>query len=87
MIIGRKLTGFIRLGLSYIILVILAIAAIYPALWILLASFRPGKSLYSKTLIPDHFTLAHYKELFTSPVYMFRNLVRKYAPRLPCSPC
>ncbi|WP_379132971.1 sugar ABC transporter permease [Paenibacillus sp. sgz500958] len=68
---GRKLGNFIRLTGSYIILIALAIAAVYPALWILLASFRPGKSLYSKTLIPEHFTLEHYKELFTSPVYMF----------------
>ncbi|MEK3794910.1 sugar ABC transporter permease [Paenibacillus sp. FSL R7-0204] len=71
MIIGRKAANFIRLCLSYIVLVALAVAAIYPALWILLASFRPGKSLYSKTLIPETFTLSHYKELFTSPVYMF----------------
>lgn len=71
MIIGRKLANFIRLFSSYIVLIVLAIAAIYPALWIVLASFRPGKSLYSKTLIPEHFTIAHYKELFTSPVYMF----------------
>lgn len=56
MIIGRKAANFIRLCLSYIVLVALAVAAIYPALWILLASFRPGKSLYSKTLIPETFT-------------------------------
>lgn len=40
MIIGRKAANFIRLCLSYIVLVALAVAAIYPALWILLASFR-----------------------------------------------
>ncbi|GGF73469.1 cyclodextrin transporter permease [Paenibacillus albidus] len=68
---GRKLANFLRLTLSYIVLTVLAIAALYPALWILLASFRPGKSLYSKTLIPERFTLDHYTELFTSPVYMF----------------
>lgn len=69
--IGRKLANFVRLAGSYIILIVLAVAALYPALWILLASFRPGKSLYSKTLIPEKFTLSHYKELFTSDVYMF----------------
>ncbi|ULO05960.1 sugar ABC transporter permease [Paenibacillus sp. 19GGS1-52] len=68
---GRKLANLIRLTGSYIVLIGLAIAALYPALWILLASFRPGKSLYSKTLIPDHFTFDHFRELFTSPVYMF----------------
>jgi len=67
----RKVANFVRLTCSYITLIALAIAALYPALWILLASFRPGKSLYSKTLIPEQFTLAHYKELFTSPSYMF----------------
>ncbi|MFC3749184.1 sugar ABC transporter permease [Paenibacillus sp. GCM10012306] len=69
--IGHKLGKTVRLTASYIVLVILSIAALYPAIWILMASFRPGKSLYSKTFIPEQFTLAHYTELFTSPVYMF----------------
>jgi len=68
---GRKIGSFFRLTASYIVLIALSIAALYPAVWILLASFRPGKSLYSKTLIPEQFTLSHYTELFTSPVYMF----------------
>jgi arabinogalactan oligomer/maltooligosaccharide transport system permease protein len=68
---SRKVTNFIRLAGSYMILIALSIAALYPALWILLASFRPGKSLYSKTFIPEQFTFAHYRELFTSPSYMF----------------
>ena len=46
---GLRLRNFLRLTGSYIVLVILAIAAIYPALWIILGSVRPGKSLYSKT--------------------------------------
>lgn len=69
--IGRKLGNIIRLAASYIVLVILAITALYPALWIVFGSLRPGKSLYSKHFIPDTFTLAHYKELFTSQIYMF----------------
>lgn len=68
---SRKVANFIRLSGSYVILIILSVAALYPAIWILLSSFRPGKSLYSKTFIPEQFTLAHYKELFTSPSYMF----------------
>lgn len=68
---SRRVANFLRLSSSYIILIILSIAALYPAIWILLSSFRPGKSLYSKTFIPEQFTLAHYKELFTSPSYMF----------------
>lgn len=68
---SKKVANFIRLSGSYIILIALSIAALYPALWILFASFRPGKSLYSKHFIPEKFTLSHYTELFTSPSYMF----------------
>ncbi|KKO51440.1 sugar ABC transporter permease [Paenibacillus sp. DMB20] len=68
---GIKLKNTIRLTLSYILLVIIAICCIYPAAWVVLASFRPGKSLYSKTLIPETFTLDHYRELFTSKTFMF----------------
>lgn len=68
---SRKVVASIRLGASYIVLVILAICALYPALWVILGSFRPGKSLYSKTLIPEQFTLDHYRELFTSPSLLF----------------
>ncbi|RQW12839.1 sugar ABC transporter permease [Paenibacillus rhizophilus] len=68
---GRKLANIIRLAVSYIILIVLAISALYPAIWIVLGSLRPGKSLYSKHFIPDQLTLVHYKELFTSQVYLF----------------
>lgn len=68
---GLKLRNFLRLTGSYIVLVILAIAAIYPALWIILGSVRPGKSLYSKTLLPESYTLKHYSELFSSQSVLF----------------
>ncbi|MEK3731953.1 MULTISPECIES: sugar ABC transporter permease [Paenibacillus] len=68
---GMKMRNAIRLTLSYIALVILAIGCIYPALWIVLSSLRPGKSLYSPTLIPETFTLNHYRELFTSQSFLF----------------
>jgi len=67
----RKLKKNIRLALSYILLVILSIAAIYPVLWIIFGSLRPGKSLYSKSLIPESFTLDHYRELFNSQSILF----------------
>ena len=66
----RAKNGF-RLTLSYIVLVMLAISAVYPALWVILGSLRPGKSLYSKTLIPSSVTFEHYRELFTSKSYLF----------------
>ncbi|CAH0121722.1 MULTISPECIES: sugar ABC transporter permease [unclassified Paenibacillus] len=61
----------LRLTASYVFLIIAAICCIYPALWVLLSSFRPGTSLFSATLIPEQFTLAHYKELFTSKSILF----------------
>ncbi|WP_136607914.1 sugar ABC transporter permease [Paenibacillus dokdonensis] len=68
---GRKVKKGFRLGLSYIILIIMSVVAIYPALWVLLGSFRSGKSLYSKTLIPESLTLDHYRELFHSKSILF----------------
>ncbi|NMO97426.1 sugar ABC transporter permease [Paenibacillus lemnae] len=68
---GIKLKNTIRLTLSYILLVIIAICCIYPAAWVILSSLRPGKSLYSKTFIPETFTISHYQELFTSKTFMF----------------
>lgn len=65
MITGYKLRRTIWLTISYILLAMIAVFAIYPALWVVLASFRPGTSLFSETLIPDKFTLVHYRELFT----------------------
>lgn len=61
----------IRLTISYLLLAIMAICCIYPALWIVIASFRPGAALYSPNFIPDALSLEHYKELFTSKSVMF----------------
>ncbi|WP_307589981.1 sugar ABC transporter permease [Paenibacillus wynnii] len=49
---------------GYFILGVTAIFCVYPALWVLMSSFRPGDSLYGETLIPTAFTLIHYEELF-----------------------
>ncbi len=68
---GRKARKGVRLSLSYLVLIILSIGAVYPALWVVLGSFRPGKSLYSKSLIPESFTLEHYRELFNSQSILF----------------
>lgn len=68
---GLKIRRTIKLTVSYVILAILAIAAVYPALWVVLGSLRPGKSLYSKTLIPENFTFSHYSELFNSKSILF----------------
>lgn len=68
---GVKASSFIRLTLSYIILITVAVCALYPALWVVLSSLRPGTSLFSPTLIPDKFTFSHYAELFTNKSYRY----------------
>lgn len=67
----RKKNSKIRLTLSYIVLTIMSVCALYPALWVVVSSFRPGGSLYSKNFFPSEWTLHHYVELFTSTQYTF----------------
>lgn len=52
----------IWLGIAY---------ALFPAIWILSASFNPTNGLLGQHLIPKPATLAHYRELFTNPSYPF----------------
>lgn len=67
---NRK-SNYILIALKYLILIFIAVCCIYPALWVILSSLRPGTSLYSPTLIPETFTLAHYRELFTNPSFQY----------------
>ncbi|WP_223068112.1 sugar ABC transporter permease [Paenibacillus caui] len=54
----------IWLSISYLLLILIALYVLYPALWVILASFRPGTALFSDQLVPTRFTLIHYRELF-----------------------
>ncbi|MDO3411337.1 sugar ABC transporter permease [Saccharibacillus sp. CPCC 101409] len=56
----------LKLTLSYILLALIAIASVYPAIWIVMSSLKAGDSLYSETFIPRQLTLDHYKDLFLS---------------------
>lgn len=42
----------------------MVVVIIYPLLWTVGASFNPGNSLVSTSIIPENPTLDHYKELF-----------------------
>jgi len=59
-----KRKKFIQLFTSYMILIFMVIVIVYPLLWTVSASFNPGNSLISTSLIPENPTLDHYKELF-----------------------
>lgn len=56
-------TSRLSLGLAYLGLILVGIFAVYPALWVVLSSFRTGTALYSDRLIPNQWTTEHYREL------------------------
>lgn len=58
---------FSRLFLSYFVLIVFSIIALYPILQVVTISLRPADRLLSTTLeiIPDNATLSAYAELFT----------------------
>ncbi|WP_256756667.1 sugar ABC transporter permease [Cohnella sp. WQ 127256] len=53
-----------RIFFSYVLLILIALACIYPALWTIMSSFREGNSLFSDTFLPKKWTFAHYRDLF-----------------------
>ncbi|WP_277585940.1 sugar ABC transporter permease [Psychrobacillus antarcticus] len=55
---------FLRRLATYLILSFMTVIIIYPLLWTIGASFNPGNSLISMSIIPENPTLDHYKELF-----------------------
>lgn len=61
----------IQLFLSYILLIIIAICCLYPTLWVVFSSFRPGSSLFSDDFIPKVWTITHYKTLFSSSTFIY----------------
>ncbi|MEC1648885.1 arabinogalactan oligomer ABC transporter permease GanQ [Bacillus halotolerans] len=64
MLADMKVRKFMRLLFSYLFLACMAVIIVYPLLWTAGASFNPGNSLISTSLIPKNPTLDHYKELF-----------------------
>lgn len=70
----------LRLALTYTVLSLLVLSAVYPALWIILSSLKEGNSLYSDSFIPKGLTLDHYRDLLTGERYRyitwFRNTLK-----------
>ncbi|MCY8055110.1 arabinogalactan oligomer ABC transporter permease GanQ [Bacillus inaquosorum] len=64
MLADMKVRKFIRLLFSYLLLACMTVIIVYPLLWSAGASFNPGNSLISTSIIPKHPTFDHYKELF-----------------------
>ncbi|MER2040617.1 sugar ABC transporter permease [Desemzia incerta] len=62
--VTSKRSRFIRLFSTYLVLATVMIMIIYPLLWTIGASFNPGNSLVSTSIIPENPTLEHFRELF-----------------------
>ena len=61
---NTKRQNFIRLTLTYLVILIMFVLILYPLAWIIGSSFNPGQSLSGSSIIPKHATLSHYKQLF-----------------------
>ena len=66
-----KRQRFVKLSLSYLVLFAMVVIIVYPLLWTVGASFNPGNSLMSTTLIPKNPTLDHYRDLFANKGTIF----------------
>lgn len=64
---NRKVKNWLELAVIYLIFLIMAVIIIYPLLWAFGMSLNEGRSLYSSTMIPENWSLVHYKWLFTDP--------------------
>jgi len=67
----RKSGSRAWLFFSYILLVVLGVSVVYPTMWILVSSFRPGGAIYSPTFFPSSWTTVHYTDLFTDKSFVF----------------
>ncbi|MDZ5713028.1 sugar ABC transporter permease [Jeotgalibacillus haloalkalitolerans] len=64
---SKKMKSNLEVALIYLFLAFMAVVIGYPLLWTVGMSLNPGTSLYSAQLIPDNWSLVHYKWLFTDP--------------------
>lgn len=62
---SMKRSKFIRLSLSYLLLLAISVVIIYPLVWTVGASFNPGNSLMGASILPENPTFSHYQELFS----------------------
>lgn len=61
-----KVKSRIEVTFIYLFLVIMFFVIAYPLAWTIGMSLNPGTSLYSASIIPEKWSLTHYKWLFTS---------------------
>jgi arabinogalactan oligomer / maltooligosaccharide transport system permease protein len=62
-----KTKSKLELAGIYTIFAFMAVIILYPLVWAIGMSLNPGNSLYSSSIIPENWSLEHYKWLFTDP--------------------
>jgi multiple sugar transport system permease protein len=74
-----KTTRLVRRGAAYLALFLVVFLMVFPFLWMVLSSFKSEQEIYQypPTIIPQHFTLAAYQDLFRLTAFStwFRNSV------------
>ncbi len=61
----QKLKSKLEVYAIYIIIAVVSIIIFYPLVWTVGMSLNQGSSLYSSSIIPESFSLEHYKWLFS----------------------
>jgi arabinogalactan oligomer/maltooligosaccharide transport system permease protein len=73
----QKLSDYITKLVVIAILTMASIIVVLPVIWIVLSAFKTGSSLFSSTILPEKYTLIHFKELFTEtdfPIWYLNTL-------------
>ena len=52
--------------MMYFLLGIISLIVIFPVIWIVSASLRPGTSIFGTDIFPKRITFSHYVELFST---------------------
>ena len=66
----NKIIGKVGTAAVYLFLICNALLVLGPVVWTVLASFKPGNTMFSSSFTGIAFTLDHYRTLFTDTPYM-----------------
>ncbi|HBL36158.1 MAG TPA: sugar ABC transporter permease, partial [Firmicutes bacterium] len=63
--VSNRTLGNIKLGLSYLVILLGVVFVLFPVVWTFSSSLNPGTSLFSSdmSIIPKEVTLKHYRDL------------------------
>lgn len=64
---GRSLKSKLEVSGIYLVVLIMFVVILYPLLWAISISLNPSTTMFSAKLIPDNWSLDHYRWLFNDP--------------------